>query len=77
MPLSTAQVALEAQILAAFKKAQVAKNSQTATAQLARDIAQAIYIFTIQATVNPGQAVIVGTPSGPGAGSTTSPGTVS
>jgi 2-keto-4-pentenoate hydratase/2-oxohepta-3-ene-1,7-dioic acid hydratase in catechol pathway len=77
MPLSTAQVTLEAQILAAFKKAQLAKNPQSATAQLASDLAQAIYVFTVQTTVNPGQAVIVGTPSGPGAGSTTSTGTVS
>ena len=77
MPLSSAQTTLEAQILAAFKKAQVAKNPQSATAQLARDIAQAIYVFSAQTTVNPGQAVTVGTPAGPGAGATTSPGTVS
>lgn len=77
MPLSTAQVALEAQLLAAFKKAQLSKNPQTATAQLAREMAQAIYVFSIQTTVNPGQAVVVGTPAGPGAGSTTTPGTVS
>lgn len=77
MPLSSAQVALEAQLLAAFKKAQLSKNPQTATAQLAREMAQAIYIFSIQTTVNPGQAVVVGTPAGPGAGTTTSPGTVS
>lgn len=77
MPLSSAQVALEAQLLAAFKKAQVSKNPQAATAQLARDMAQAIYLFSVQTTVNPGQAVVVGTPAGPGAGTTTSPGTVS
>lgn len=77
MPLTTAQQLLEVQILTAFKKAQTSKNPETATAALARELAQAIYTFAIQTTVNPGQAVIVGTPSGPGAGTTTSPGTVS
>jgi hypothetical protein len=77
MPLSAAQPALEAQILAAFKKAQLSKNPESATQALAKDLARAIHLYALQATINPGQAVVVGTPAGPGAGSTTSPGTVS
>ena len=77
MPLSTARAGLEIQILAALKKAQASKNPETARQQLARDLAQAIYVFTSQAVVNPGQVVTAATPTGPAVGSTTSPGTLS
>lgn len=77
MPLSVAKLPLETQIFAAFKKAQASKDPESATRTLAKDLAAAIHAYTLQALVNPGQAVVVGTPSGPGAGSTTSPGTLS
>jgi hypothetical protein len=91
MPLSAAQPGLEAQILAAFKKAQNMKDAESATMSLAKDLALAIHTYALQATVNPGQSVL--TPPGvavaapppagagatiaPGIGTVTTPGTVS
>jgi hypothetical protein len=73
MPLSSALPSLETQIFTAMKKAQASNNPESATRQLARELAQAIHAYTLQATVNPGQAVATSA----GAGSTVSPGTLS
>jgi hypothetical protein len=83
MPLSAAQPGLEAQIFAALKKAQLSKDPQSATQTLAKDLALAIHTYALQATVNPGQVVLIppgvaiagGSPSGPVAGATIAPGT--
>lgn len=89
MSLSAAQPGLEAQIFAALKKAQLSKDPQSATQTLAKDLALAIHTYALQATVNPGQAVLippgialtappyVGATIAPGTGTTTSPGTLS
>lgn len=77
MALSTARTALEAQLIAAFKNAQLSKNPQNSIEVLARDIAQAIHVYTLQATVNPGQTIIVPSAPSPLIGTTTTPGTLS
>ena len=74
MPLSSALPGLETQIHAALKKAHASKNAESATRQFAQDLARAIHVYTLQATVNAGQAVVV---AGPSAGATVSPGTLS
>jgi hypothetical protein len=77
MPLSAARPALEAQIFAALKKAQLSKNPESATQTLAKDLAQAIHLYALQATINPGQIVTIPLVPTPLLGTTTSPGTVS
>jgi len=84
MPLSAAQPGLEAQILAAFKKAQNMKDAESATMSLAKDLALAIHTYALQAQVNPGQVVTTppgvaiagagGGVPGPVAGATVAPG---
>lgn len=74
--------------LALDKYAQIQKGPEAARQQLATDLARIITqailsadVIGVQSTVtttnvnNPGQAVVVGTPSGPGSGATVSPGT--
>jgi hypothetical protein len=77
MPLSTALPGLQAQILTALKNAQAATDPNIATANLARDLSQAIHAYALQTQVNPGQVVV--TAGGPTTqtGATTSPGNVS
>lgn len=77
MPLSTALPGLQSQILAALKTAQSQTDPNIATANLARDLSQAIHAYAMQTQVNPGQIVV--TAGGPTAqtGATTTPGNVS
>ena len=77
MPLSSAQPGLEAQIFAAFKKAQLSKNPESATQALAKDLARAIHLYALQAQTNPGQVVVIPLVPSPLIGTTTTPGTVS
>jgi len=77
MPLSAAKPGLEAQIFAALKKAQLSKDPQSATQTLAKDLALAIHVYALQATVNPGQVVVTAFAPSPLPGTTTTPGTVS
>jgi len=77
MPLSAAQPALEAQIFAALKKAQLSKNPESATQTLAKDLARAIHLYALQAQINPGQVVVTAFAPSPLVGTTTTPGTVS
>ena len=68
MPLQ--KPVLQAAILAAFQKQSApSANLATAQAQLAADLATAIdlYIKSQKIVIPPGQAVIAGSPPGPGA----------
>ena len=76
MPLLQPQ--LELGIKAALDKAQTKDSQAAGNAALAAELAKAIHLYVIAATVNPGQ-VTVGTSAtgGPTVGATTTPGTLS
>ena len=75
MPLLQPQ--LEIAIRVALEKAQSKDSPTSGNAALAKELAKAIHLYTVAATVNPGQLVVTAGTAVAQAGSTTTPGSLS